>query len=77
MTPSSIISPARVARTKVADLLVTRVEPSHANAVTVWFDNDTWMTVWDEDLPRRPRPGDVLRVRIPRAEAILNLETGA
>ena len=36
----------------------------------VWevaFEGGIWTTIYPEDLPRKPRPGDVIRVALPRA----------
>lgn len=43
----------------------------------VWevaFTGGIWTTVYPADLPRKPKPGDVIRVRIPQATGYVYAE---
>ncbi len=40
----------------------------------VAFEGGIWTTIYPKDLPRKPKPGDVIRVRLPRAVRYVRTE---
>lgn len=50
--------------------IVDHVTDDGDGDVTVWLDNDAWMTVRQGDLPIMPSPGDRVIVQLPRIVSI-------
>ena len=60
------------------DMLVVRVV-SRADSVDLHLDTEAdgpWITVRDGALPRRPRPGDVVRVQLPKVLCFVEVTHG-
>jgi len=45
---------------------VKRVTDDGDGDVTVYLDNDSWLTVRQDELPAMPKPGDRVVVRLPQ-----------
>ena len=59
----------------IVDAVICRVFNVRQDRVDVELaPGGTWLTVLDADLPRRPRAGDVLRIRRPQALEILGID---